>query len=48
MRLIATSDEQAQKRQKGVVDMAVLRWDKVKEYIGSAADSVKTTPSVVV
>ncbi|KAF8512673.1 hypothetical protein BU17DRAFT_96067 [Hysterangium stoloniferum] len=43
LRIIATPDDEQQKRLKGEWkgDVAVLRWDVVERYIGSMADSLK-------
>jgi hypothetical protein len=39
LRVIATpNDETARQRFNGEDDVAILRWDKVSEYMGSTAD----------
>jgi hypothetical protein len=49
LRIIATPNDNQRKRLEGERkgDMAVLRWDVVKKYLGSTADLVKTTVGVV-
>jgi hypothetical protein len=49
LRIIATPDDEQRKRLAGEWkgDMAVLRWDVVKKYLGSTADLVKTSVGVV-
>ncbi len=41
LRVIVTpKDEKARQHFNGEDDVAILRWDKVREYMGSTADSV--------
>lgn len=48
LRIISSPDDDQKQRLDGKDDLVLLRWDKVKEYIGSTADSVvKTIGSVV-
>lgn len=47
LRIISSPDDDQKQRLDGKDDLVLLRWDKVKEYIGSTADSVvKTIGSV--
>jgi len=52
LRVIATPDDEQQKRLegewKGGGDVAFLRWDVMKDYLGSTADLMKTTAGVAV
>ena len=48
LRIISSPDDDQKQRLDGKDDLVLLRWGKVKEYIGSTADSVvKTIGSVV-
>ncbi len=48
LRIISSPDDDQRQRLDGKDDLVLLRWDKVKEYIGSTADSVvKTIGSVI-
>jgi len=47
LRIISSTDDDEKQRLDGMVDLVLLRWEKVKEYIGSTTDSVvKTIGSV--
>ena len=48
LRIISSPDDKQEKRLEGNDDLAFLRWDKVKEYIGSTADPVVNTIGSVV
>jgi len=50
LRVIATPDDEQQKRLEGEWkgDVAFLRWDVMKDYLGSTADLMKTTAGVAV
>ena len=50
LRVIATPDDEQQKRLEGEWkgDVAFLRWDVMKDYLGSTADWMKTTAGVAV
>jgi hypothetical protein len=48
LHIISSPDDDQKQRLDGKDDLVLLRWDKVKEYIGSTANSVvKTIGSVV-
>ncbi len=48
LRIISSPDDDQKQRLDGEGDLMLLRWDKVKEYIGSTADSVVKTIGPVV
>ena len=50
LRIIATPDDEQQKRLEGEWkgDVAFLRWDVMKDYLGSTANLMKTTAGVAV
>ncbi|KAF8340069.1 hypothetical protein F5887DRAFT_919598 [Amanita rubescens] len=47
LRIISSPDDDQEQRSDGKDDLVLLRWDKVKEYIGSTADSVVKTIGIV-
>ena len=48
LRIVSSPDDDQKQRLDGKDNLVLLRWDKVKEYISSTADSVvKTIGSVV-